>query len=148
MIIFKVTNSKSNKSYIGYSINDNPNFLGSGRYIKRAIKIHGQDSFNKEILESLDSVDEIQVINRVDYWIKEYETDNPKYGYNERLEDLIPKKKMLTEKLQVLLAKEDVDSLNDIIIEESMKENRKPIPISRYIRNLIKKHITEIKNNK
>ena len=54
---------------------------------------------------------------------------------------MIPQKKRLTKKLQVLLTPEDEDNLNTIIIQKSMENNTKPIPVSRYVRNIIVEHI-------
>ena len=46
MIIYKLQQQKTNKVYVGYSVNDNPNNFGSGKYIKRAVKDFGTTSFN------------------------------------------------------------------------------------------------------
>jgi len=35
MIIYKLQHEKTNKVYVGYSVNDNPNNFGTGKYIKR-----------------------------------------------------------------------------------------------------------------
>jgi hypothetical protein len=56
---------------------------------------------------------------------------------------MIPQKKRLTKKLQVLLTPEDEDNLNIIIIQKSMENRVKPISISRYIRNIIIEHIVD-----
>jgi hypothetical protein len=56
---------------------------------------------------------------------------------------MIPQKKRLTKKLQVLLTPEDEDNLNTIIIQKSMENRIKPIPISRYVRNIIVEHIVQ-----
>ena len=56
---------------------------------------------------------------------------------------MIPQKKRLTKKLQVLLTPEDEDNLNTIIIQKSMENNTKPIPVSRYVRNIIVEHIVK-----
>ena len=82
-------------------------------------------------------------MDRVEYWIKKYKADNPKYGYNESVQEMIPQKKRLTKKLQVLLTPEDEDNLNTIIIQKSMENRIKPIPISRYVRNIIVEHIVQ-----
>ena len=39
MIIYKLQQNKTNKVYVGYSVNDNPNNYGTGKYIKRAVNI-------------------------------------------------------------------------------------------------------------
>lgn len=144
MIIFKVENMSDGKVYIGHAVNDNPNNLGTGKYIKRAVKDFGTTSFNREVLEEFSNDESLGLImDRVEYWIKKYKADNPKYGYNESVQEMIPQKKRLTKKLQVLLTPEDEDNLNTIIIQKSMENRIKPIPISRYVRNIIVEHIVQ-----
>ena len=144
MIIFKIENISNSKTYIGYAANDNPNNLGTGKYIKRAVKDFGITSFKREVLETFNTDDFLGVImDRVEFWIKKFKSDNPKYGYNESVQEMIPIKKKLTKKLQVLLTPEDEDNLNTLIIQKSMEFGVKPIPISRYVRNVIVEHIVE-----
>lgn len=144
MIIFKVENILDGKVYIGYAVNDNPNNLGTGKYIKRAVKDFGVKSFNREVIEEFKEDESLAIImDRVEFWIKKYKSDNPKYGYNESIHEMIPQKKKLTKKLQVLLTPEDEDHLNSIIIQKSMENKVKPIPISRYVRNIIVEHIVQ-----
>jgi hypothetical protein len=144
MTIFKVINETDGKVYVGYSINDNPNNLGAGKYIKRAVKDFGTRSFQKTILEEFESEESLShIMERLEFWIKNYKADNPKYGYNESVQELIPQKRRLTKKLQVLLTPEDEDNLNAIIIEKSMENKTKPLPVSRYVRQLIVEHIVE-----
>lgn len=144
MTIFKVENTVDGKVYVGYSVNDNPNNLGSGKYIKRAVKDFGTRSFTKTNLEVFKSEESLSyIMERLEFWIKKYKADNPKYGYNESVQEMIPQKKKLTKKLQVLLTPEDEDNLNSIIIEKSMESKTKPIPVSKYVRLLIAKHIVE-----
>ena len=144
MTIFKVVNETYGKVYVGYSVNDNPNNLGAGKYIKRAVKDFGTRSFQKTILEEFESEESLShIMERLEFWIKNYKADNPKYGYNESVQELIPQKKRLTKKLQVLLTPEDEDNLNAIIIQKSMENKTKPLPVSRYVRQLIVEHIVE-----
>ena len=144
MTIFKVINETDGKVYVGYSVNDNPNNLGAGKYIKRAVKDFGTKSFQKTVLEEFESEESLShIMERLEFWIKNYKADNPKYGYNESVQELIPQKKRLTKKLQVLLTPEDEDNLNAIIIEKSMENKTKPLPVSRYVRQLIVEHIVE-----
>lgn len=144
MKIFKVENRTNGKVYVGYSVNDNPNNLGSGKYIKRAVKDFGTKAFTKTILEEFDTDESLgHIMERVEFWIKKYKADNPKYGYNESVQEMIPQKKRLTKKLQVLLSPEDEDNLNTIIIQKSMETKTKPMPVSRYVRQLIVEHIVE-----
>ena len=156
MIIYKLQQQKTNKVYVGYSVNDNPNNFGTGKYIKRAVKDFGTKAFNREVLEFFDNDESLSdVLKRVEYWINKFKSDNPKYGFNETVQELIPQRKRLTKKLQVLLTPEDEDSLNTIIIQKSMETGAKPVAISRYVRQLIVEHIVDenkidkqlIKNN-
>ena len=144
MIIYKLQQEKTNKVYIGYSVNDNPNNFGSGKYIKRAVKDFGTTSFKREVVEVFKKDQSLSdVLKRVEYWINKYKSDNSKYGFNETVQELIPQRKRLTKKLQVLLTPEDEDSLNTIIIQKSMENRVKPVAISRYVRQLIVEHIVE-----
>ena len=144
MIIYKLQQEKTNKVYIGYSVNDNPNNFGSGKYIKRAVKDFGTTSFKREVVEVFKKDQSLSdVLKRVEYWINKFKSDNSKYGFNETVQELIPQKKRLTKKLQVLLTPEDEDSLNTIIIQKSMENRIKPVAISRYVRQLIVEHIVE-----
>ena len=144
MTIFKVINETDGKVYVGYSVNDNPNNLGAGKYIKRAVKDFGTRSFEKITLESFNTDESLShIMERLEYWIKKHKADNPKYGYNESVQELIPQKKRLTKKLQVLLTPEDEDNLNTIIIQKSMENKTKPLPVSRYVRQLIVEHIVK-----
>ena len=144
MIIYKLQQEKTNKVYIGYSLNDNPNNFGTGKYIKRAVKDFGTMSFNREVVEVFEEDHALSdILKRVEYWINKFKSDNSKYGYNETVQELIPQRKRLTKKLQVLLTPEDEDSLNTIIIQKSMENRIKPVAISRYVRQLIVEHIVE-----
>jgi len=156
MIIYKLQQEKTRKVYVGYSVNDNPNNYGTGKYIKRAVKDFGTKAFNREVLEEFDNDESLgDVLKRVEYWINKFKSDNPKYGFNENIQELVPQKKRLTKKLQVLITPEDEESLNSIIIQKSMERSTKPVAISRYVRQLIIEHIVSetkpekqlIKNN-
>lgn len=143
MIIFKVTNKKDGKVYIGYAHHDNPHNLGTGKYIKKAVSAFGPDSFEREVIATFEDDDNLgDIMNAVEHLIREYKSDNPKYGYNETISENIPQKKRLTKKIQVLLSPDDEDMLNSIIIQKSMEENTKPVTISKYVRNLIQIHIS------
>lgn len=79
MIIYKTTNIINGKIYIGKDSNDNPSYLGSGLYLKRAIKKYGKENFIKETLEicDLSNINEREI-----YWIAKLDARNLKIGYN------------------------------------------------------------------
>lgn len=58
--VYKTTNLVNSKIYVGVHKTDNPNdsYLGSGVYIKEAIKLYGKKSFKKEILATFDNAEE------------------------------------------------------------------------------------------
>ena len=144
MIIYKLQQEKTNKVYIGYSINDNPNNFGTGKYIKRAVKDFGTTAFNRDVIEVFKEDAALSnVLKRVEHWISKFKSDNPKYGFNETVQELIPQRRRLTKKLQVLLTPGDEENLNAVIIQKSMETGIKPVAISRYVRQLIVEHIVE-----
>lgn len=60
-LIYKITNTLNGKIYIGAhkTKNINDSYMGSGNVIRKAIKKYGLENFKKEILFSLDSLDEM-----------------------------------------------------------------------------------------
>jgi hypothetical protein len=48
----------------------------------------------------------------------------------------------VTQKIQVLLTDDDMSRLNTILMLEALKNKDKPLPISTFVRNLIKEHIS------
>ena len=66
-LVYRITNLKDNKYYIGAhrTLDINDDYMGSGLLIERAIKRHGLSSFQKEILHIAD--------NEEDMWKKESE---------------------------------------------------------------------------
>jgi group I intron endonuclease len=77
--IYKVTNKLNNKIYIGQTAKNNPNYLGSGTIILKAVLKYGFENFTKEIIESCSDcmVDEREI-----YWISFYNSTNKEIGYN------------------------------------------------------------------
>lgn len=78
MIIYKTTNLINGKFYIGQDYNNNPDYLGSGKLLKRAIKKYGQENFIKEVIEICDSKEQLN--EREIFWINE--TNAKTLGYN------------------------------------------------------------------
>jgi hypothetical protein len=80
MIIYLTTNLINGKKYIGIDTNNDPNYLGSGLYIKQAIKKYGKDSFTKEILEVCENKEEL--LDKEKKWIIKYNAVLSEEFYN------------------------------------------------------------------
>jgi group I intron endonuclease len=78
MIIYKTVNVLNGKFYIGQDSKNNPEYIGSGTLLKRAIEKYGRDKFIKETLEVCSTQEELN--EREKYWIKE--TKARELGYN------------------------------------------------------------------
>jgi len=79
MIIYKTTNLANGMIYVGKDKHNNPNYIGSGKILKRAIKKNGKGNFKKEILEH---VTDENWHERERYWIKKLDSRNRDIGYN------------------------------------------------------------------
>lgn len=57
--VYKITNSQNGKWYIGVHSTDNldDGYMGSGTYIRRAIKKYGKEKFTKDIIKFFDNRD-------------------------------------------------------------------------------------------
>lgn len=143
MVIFVTKNKKNNKVFVGYSLNDTAETLGTGKYISKAIKSYGINSFEKTVVEKFEqSTDLEKLFERLEYWIAKYKADNPEFGYNETALEMMPTKKKLTTKIQVLLSQEDAERLNDYIIKKSM-ERGTDLTVSYFVRELILREINK-----
>ncbi len=80
MIIYKTTNLINNKIYIGQSYKNDPEYLGSGLLIIKAINKYGKENFKKEILEECEKREYLN--DREIYWISYYNSSNKSIGYN------------------------------------------------------------------
>jgi len=84
MYIYKTTNIKNGKIYIGLSEKSShltEKYLGSGDNIKKAITKYGIKSFTKEILED-NITDKKTLVMAEMKWIAFFKSDNRKIGYN------------------------------------------------------------------
>lgn len=80
--VYKTTNLINGKIYIGQhqSTDLDENYFGSGRKIKRAIKVYGLVNFTLEILCWKKT---IKGLNKAEKdFIKAFNSTNPKIGYN------------------------------------------------------------------
>jgi len=81
-IVYKITNKKNGKVYIGQTINIKyfHNYYGSGIYISRAIRKYGIKIFKKEILEHCNSIKDLN--EKEQFYIKKFNSNDKRYGYN------------------------------------------------------------------
>lgn len=80
MVIYKTTNLVNGKQYIGRDSHNNPNYLGSGPLLKKAIRKYGKENFKKEILEVCKSEEDLSI--REEYWLNYYDAGNNPIFYN------------------------------------------------------------------
>ena len=80
MVVYLITNKINGKKYIGKDVNNNPNYLGSGVYIKQAVKEHGKENFEKTILEYCKNKKELAL--KEEYWLKKFDAENNIDFYN------------------------------------------------------------------
>lgn len=78
MIIYKTTNLINGKFYIGQDSKNNPDYLGSGKLLHRAIEKYGIENFKKETLEICKNKKHLN--EREIYWIEI--TRAKEIGYN------------------------------------------------------------------
>jgi hypothetical protein len=80
MIIYEITNLINGKKYIGKDKNNNPNYLGSGKLIIKAIEKYGKTNFQKEILEYCESYE--HMCEREIVWIDKFDAICSEQYYN------------------------------------------------------------------
>lgn len=64
--VYKITNILNEMIYIGYhkSFNPNDNYMGSGKELRKAIKLYGVENFKKDILSFHDTLEEMMLEER------------------------------------------------------------------------------------
>jgi len=80
MIVYKTTNLINGKIYIGKDSKNNIKYYGSGKILKNSIKKYGIENFSKEVLETCESLHDLNI--REIYWINFYDSTNREIGYN------------------------------------------------------------------
>lgn len=91
-VIYKITNLVNGKIYIGQTVVSEPqrwqshiwnaynNPKNDSPYLCNAIKKYGRENFKREILEEVNSLEELN--NKEIFYIQKYNTTNPSIGYN------------------------------------------------------------------
>lgn len=81
MIVYITTNLKNGKKYIGSHINNNPNYLGSGVYLKKAIKKYGKENFIRETLVEVMNIETMKELEV--HYIEYYNAYKSPLFYNQ-----------------------------------------------------------------
>jgi len=80
MIIYKITDKRNGKIYVGQDSLDRPGYFGSGIIISKLVLKYGTDNFHKETLEKCESKKELN--EREIFWIDKLKANNKNIGYN------------------------------------------------------------------
>lgn len=80
MYIYKIINKINGKWYIGKTNGKDPNYKGSGKLLKQAYKKYGINNFEKIILETCSTEEELNL--REVYWIKSTNATTDPNSYN------------------------------------------------------------------
>ena len=80
--IYKITNNVNGKIYIGKHSTDNleDDYMGSGIVLHKAKQKYGVESFTKEYLAFCDTEEMLNFLEK--FYIKKFNAQNPKIGYN------------------------------------------------------------------
>lgn len=81
--IYKTTNLINGLIYVGQhkATKFEPNrYMGSGNNIKAAIKEFGKENFKCELLDTAETLEELN--SKEEYWVDELQSRNPTVGYN------------------------------------------------------------------
>ena len=69
MYIYRITNLINDKMYIGMTNGNNAQYMGSGKLLKQAIDKYGIKNFNREILQTCETEEELRAAEAK--WIKD-----------------------------------------------------------------------------
>lgn len=80
--IYKITNTINGKIYVGLHKSEkfDESYWGSGSNLKEDYKKFGRDKFIREVLESCDTLEQLN--EREQHWIEYLDARNPSVGYN------------------------------------------------------------------
>ena len=85
MIIYKMTNKITGKVYIGQTVREleermQEHYRHDTIIVDKAIQKYGKDSFDVEIIDRADTIEELN--QKEQFWIRHYDCITPK-GYNQ-----------------------------------------------------------------
>lgn len=80
MYIYKIINKINGKWYIGKTNGRDPSYMGSGKILKHAYKKHGLENFEKVILETCSTEEELNL--REIHWISSTNATTDPMSYN------------------------------------------------------------------
>lgn len=80
MVIYLTTNLINGKKYIGKDARNQPYYLGSGKYLKKAIQKYGKENFKKEILQECSTLEELNEAELK--WLKKLNCKSSSIYYN------------------------------------------------------------------
>lgn len=80
--IYRTIDLTNGKIYVGqkHSSRFLPNYLGSGSQIKEAVQLKGKSSFQVDLLEEVEDVNDMD--DRERFWIDKLHSQDPEIGYN------------------------------------------------------------------
>lgn len=138
MLIYKITCLKNSKSYIGYgadistyACNCSDDLLADCMSLAENINIEVLVDFKQDV--PLEEVLQLQ-----SYFIAKFKTDDKTFGYNTPAKN---ERKKLNKKIQVLISTDTENSLMHIVNKDALSHKKRPISISKWVRNLLEETI-------
>jgi len=80
MIVYMTENLINGKRYIGRDMFNNPDYLGSGKLLQKAITKYGRENFKKNILQYCNSIEELKEAEN--NWIQKFNAAHDTMFYN------------------------------------------------------------------
>ena len=138
MLIYKITCLNNAKSYIGYgadistyTCNCSDDLLADCMGLAENINIEVLVDFKQDVPME-------EVLQLRNYFIAKFKTNDKSFGYNTSDTN---KRKKLNKKIQVLISTDTENSLMHIINKDAVLHKKRPVSISKWVRNLIEETI-------
>lgn len=153
--IYLTTNLINGMQYIGQHKADKfepEKYIGSGRWLKRAIAKYGRDKFRCELIQICYSFDELN--EREEYWIKHFDAVNSKMFYNVDAGGCTaPKTDLFRQHLKDAWTEERKKQLGDRVRGDKNPTKRADVRLKMSINNSshrpeIRKRLSEVKKGK